>query len=252
MRKPIIAGNWKLNKLIGEAEALVDELKPLVADVTEVEIVVCPTYTALAAVRARIEGSNIAMGAQDVYYETSGAFTGEISPEMLIDAGCTFAIVGHSERRQYFGETNSSVNKKLRAGIDAGLRMIMCVGETIEERENGKMESVISSQVSEGLAGFTPDDMARVVIAYEPIWAIGTGLTASPQQANEVHELIRGLVAKQFGDDCADRVIIQYGGSVKPSNVKELMAQPHVDGALVGGASLTAADFSAIVKGAIN
>ena len=252
MRKPIIAGNWKLNKLIAEAEALVDGLKPLVADVTDVEIVVCPTYTALAAVRARIEGTNIVMGAQDVFSETSGAHTGEISPEMLVDAGCAFAIVGHSERRQYFGETNDSVNKKLRAGLDAGLRMIMCCGESLGQREGGEMETVVSSQVTEGLAGFTADDMANVVIAYEPIWAIGTGLTASPEQANEVHALIRGLLEKQFGAECAERVIIQYGGSVKPSNVEELMAQPDVDGALVGGASLTAEDFSALVKGAAN
>lgn len=252
MRKPIIAGNWKLNNLIAEAESLVDGLKSIVAGVTDVEVVVCPTYTALAAVRARIEGSNIAMGAQDVYHETKGAFTGEISPEMLLDAGCSFAIVGHSERRQYFGETSSAVNKKLRAGLDAGLRMIMCCGETIDQRKANEMETVVSSQVAEGLEGFTADDMANVVMAYEPIWAIGTGLTATPEQANEVHELIRGLLEKQFGAECAERVIIQYGGSVKPSNVEELMAQPHVDGALVGGASLTAEDFGAIVKGAAN
>lgn len=252
MRTPIIAGNWKLNKLIGEAEAMVDELRPLVADVTEVETVVCPPYTALAAVRSRIEGSNIALGAQNVYQETGGAFTGEIAPEMLVDAGCKYTIIGHSERRQYFGETDAGVNKKLRAALAAGLRAMVCVGETLEEREADRIETVVRREVTEGFVDITAADMANVAIAYEPIWAIGTGRTATPEQANEVHELIRGLLSEQFGAECAENVVIQYGGSVKPDNIRALMAQPHVDGALVGGASLTATSFAEIVRGAAN
>jgi len=250
MRTPVIAGNWKLHKLIGEAEAMVGELRPLVADVTDVEIVVCPPYTALAAVRSRIEGSNIALGAQNVYHESAGAFTGEISPEMLVDAGCKYTIIGHSERRQYFGETDAGVNKKVRAALDAGLRVMVCVGETLDEREADRIETVVNREVTDGLVGLSGADMSNVVIAYEPIWAIGTGRTATPEQANEVHELIRGLLSKQFGTECADSVVIQYGGSVKPENISALMAQPHIDGALVGGASLTATSFADIVRGA--
>jgi len=252
MRKPVIAGNWKLNKLIGEAEVLVDELRPLVADVTDVDIVVCPPYTALAAVRTHINRSNIALGAQDVYHQTSGAYTGEVSPQMLVDAGCAYAIIGHSERRQYFGETDESVNKKVRAALGAGLRVMVCVGETLEEREAARMEEIVEREVAEGFVEMTAEDMADVVIAYEPIWAIGTGRTATPEEANEAHGFIRDLVSKQFGTQCAENVIIQYGGSVKPDNIAALMAQPNVDGALVGGASLVAAGFAEIVRGASN
>ncbi len=252
MRRAVIAGNWKLNKLIGEAEQLVDELRPLVADVTDVDIVVCPPFTAMAAVRARIKDSNIALGAQNVYHETAGAYTGEVAPEMLIDAGCTYTIVGHSERRKYFGETDACVNKKVRAALAAGLRVMVCVGETLEQREAGQMEAVVEREVRDGFADMTSDDMANVVIAYEPIWAIGTGRTATPEQANEMHGFIRELLAKQFGAECAENVIIQYGGSVKPDNARDLMAQEHVDGALVGGASLDAAGFAEIVRSASN
>ncbi len=252
MRKPVIAGNWKLNNLIGEAEALVDELRPLVADVDDVDIVVCPPYTSLAAVRSRIEGSNLALGAQNVYHETSGAYTGEVSSRMLVDAGCTYAIIGHSERRQCFGETDAGVNKKIRAALAEGLRVMMCVGETLEEREAGRMEEIVEREVADGLVDMSVEDMADVVIAYEPIWAIGTGRTAAPEQANEAHGFIRDLMSKQFDVECAENAIIQYGGSVKPDNVAELMAQPHVDGALVGGASLVAAGFAEIVRGASN
>jgi len=250
MRRPVIAGNWKLNNLIGEAEALVDELRTMVADVTDVDIVVCPPYTALAAVRTHINGSNISLGAQDVYHATSGAYTGEVSPQMLVDAGCTYTIIGHSERRKYFGETDAGVNKKVRAALGAGLRVIVCVGETLEEREAARMDEIVEREVVEGFVEMTAEDMADVVIAYEPIWAIGTGRTATPEQANEAHGFIRDLVSKQFGAQCAENAIIQYGGSVKPDNVAALMAQPNVDGALVGGASLVAAGFAEIVRGA--
>ena len=252
MRKPVIAGNWKLNKLIGEAESLVDKLRPMVADVDDVDIVVCPPYTSLASVRSRIEGSNIALGAQNVYHETSGAYTGEVSPRMLVDAGCAYAIIGHSERRQCFGETDGGVNKKVRAALGAGLRVMVCVGETLQEREADRMEEVVEREVAEGFVEMAAEDMADVVIAYEPIWAIGTGRTATPEQANEAHGFIRDLLSKQFGAECAENAIIQYGGSVKPDNVAALMAQPHVDGALVGGASLVAAGFAEIVRGASN
>jgi len=250
MRKPVIAGNWKLNMLIGDAETMVDELVPMVADVTGVDIVVCPPYTALAAVRSRVENSNIALGAQDLYHEKAGAYTGEVAPQMLIDAGCTYTIIGHSERRQYFGETDDSVNLKVRAALAAGLRPMVCVGETLEERESGRMEDVVEREVTRGFAEMTAADMANVVIAYEPIWAIGTGRTAAPEQADEAHALIRELLSKRFGAECSENVIIQYGGSVKPDNVRALMAQPNVDGALVGGASLTASSFAQIVRGA--
>jgi len=252
MRRPVIAGNWKLNNLIGDAESLVDELRPLVADVDDVDIVVCPPYTSLAAVRSRIEGSNIALGAQNVYHEISGAYTGEVSPRMLVDAGCAYAIIGHSERRQSFGETDASVNKKIRATLAGGLRIMVCVGETLDEREAGRMEDVVEREVADGFVDMSAEDMADVVIAYEPIWAIGTGRTATPEQANEAHWFIRDLISKQFGAECAENAIIQYGGSVKPDNVAELMAQLDVDGALVGGASLVAASFSEIVRGASN
>lgn len=248
MRTPLIAGNWKLFKTIGEAITLVNDLKSLVAGVKGVEIVVAPVFTALSRVGDAVAGSNIRLAAQDCFWEEEGAFTGEVSPMLLKDAGCSHVIIGHSERRQHFGETDESVNKKTKAAITAGLTAIVCVGETLAEREADKTFAVIEGQVTGGLTGFAPDSLTRVVIAYEPVWAIGTGKTATDQQAQEVHVFIRGLVVKLFGEPAADAMRILYGGSVKPDNVKGLMAQPDIDGALVGGASLKADSFAAIVN----
>jgi triosephosphate isomerase len=247
VRKPIIAGNWKMYKTKAEAVAMVNELKPLVASVKEVEMVVCPTFIALDAVKAALAGSAIKLGAQDVYWEKEGAFTGQISPAMLLAVGCEYVIIGHSERRTYFGETNETVNKKVKAALAAGLKPIMCVGERLEEREAGKTNKVVEDHVVNGLAGLTVPEMERMVIAYEPVWAIGTGKTATPAQAEEVHVFIRSLINKLYGKQIADSIRIQYGGSVKPENTKELMNQPDIDGALVGGASLKADSFGKIV-----
>jgi len=248
VRIPLIAGNWKMNLLIADAVKLVNELKPLVAGVKGVEIVVCPVFTALHAVGQALAGSNIAMGGQNCYVKESGAFTGEISPQMLLDAGCAWTIIGHSERRQYFNESDQFLNQKLRFALASGLKVMFCVGETLDERENGKMDQVLTRQVLDGLAGLSESDFTRTAIAYEPVWAIGTGVTATPQQAQDAHAFIRGLVSKQFGETIAARVRIQYGGSVKADNAAELMAKPDVDGALVGGASLKAPSFADIVK----
>lgn len=250
MRTPIIAGNWKLNKTVAEAVALTTALNQLVADASGVEIVVAPPFTALSAVNTAIAGSNVRLSAQDVYWEEEGAFTGEVSSTLLKDVGCEYVIVGHSERRQYFGETNENVNRKAKAALARGLKPIICVGELLEEREAGRTEAVIATQVAGGIADLSTSDLLASVIAYEPVWAIGTGKTASPAQAQEVHSIIRGLVAIASSDDVAEQIRIQYGGSVKPDNAAELMAKPDVDGALVGGASLDAASFAAIVKAA--
>jgi len=248
MRRPIIAGNWKMNKTIGDAVELVEALKPQVADVTDVDIVVGPPFIALAAVAKVIENTNIALAAQNMYWEESGAFTGELSPIMLKDVGCQYAIIGHSERRQYFGETNEMVNNKVKAAHNYGLTPIVCVGEKLEERESNITEDVIKEQVVNGLAGLSEAEMLKTVMAYEPLWAIGTGKTATPDQAQEVHDFIRGLLAGIYSAETAEKVRIQYGGSVKPANIAELIAQPDVDGALVGGASLQADSFAQIVK----
>ena len=251
MRKTIIAGNWKLNKTIDEAIELVTLLKRDLSDVSEVDIVVCPVTTALSAINDVVLESNIEMGAQNLYWEDSGAFTGEVSAPLIKDAGCKYVIIGHSERRQYFGETNETVNKKIKAALAAGLLPIVCVGEVLEERESGKTFDVVRSQVTESLAGFSVDELARLVVAYEPVWAIGTGKTATPEQAQEVHKFIRGIIAEIGNDEVAAGLRLQYGGSVKPDNVKELMSQEDIDGALVGGASLKPDSFVALVKGAI-
>ena len=248
MRTPVIAGNWKLFKTIAEATSLVNELKLLVAGTVGVEIVVAPVFTALSRVAEASAGSNIRLAAQDCFWEEEGAFTGEVAPKLLKDAGCSHVIIGHSERRQYFGETDESVNKKVKAAIGAGLTAIVCVGETLAEREADKTFAVIETQVRGGLADITAESLKQVVIAYEPVWAIGTGKTASDAQAQEVHAFIRCLVAKLLGQPSADAVRILYGGSVKPDNVKGLMAQADIDGALVGGASLKADSFAAIVN----
>jgi len=248
MRTPVIAGNWKLFKTIGEATGMVNDLKPLVAATKGVEIIVAPAFTALNRVANELAGSNIQLAAQDCYWEEEGAFTGEVAPAMLKDAGCSHVIIGHSERRQYFGETDVTVNRKVKAAISAGLTAIVCVGETLAEREADKTFAVIETQVRGGLEGLAPETLSRVVVAYEPVWAIGTGKTASDAQAQEVHAFIRGLMARCFGQASADGMRILYGGSVKPDNVKGLMAQADIDGALVGGASLKAESFAAIAN----
>ncbi|SDF59258.1 triose-phosphate isomerase [Sporomusa acidovorans] len=248
MRKPIIAGNWKMHKTAGEGAKLVQELNALTRTVTAVEIVVCPPFTALTAVAAAVAGTNIGLGAQNMHWEDKGAFTGEIAPGMLKDIGCTHVIIGHSERRQYFAETDQTVNKKLKAAFTAGLKPIMCVGETLAEREAKATEQVVGAQVKGALEGLNAEQVAGLVIAYEPVWAIGTGRTASAEDANAVCAFIRRTVGELFGSASAESVRIQYGGSVKPDNVAELMAKPDIDGALVGGASLEADSFSKLVK----
>jgi triosephosphate isomerase len=248
MRRPIIAGNWKMNKTVSEAVDFVLQLKALVADVRDIDIVVAPTFTALQAVSREVEGSNIELAAQDVFWELSGAYTGEISPSMLRDVGCRYVIIGHSERRQYFGETNESVRKKIKASLAMGLNPIMCVGEALEEREAGKTFDVVKTQVKQGLEGFSQQEMEKITIAYEPIWAIGTGKTATTQQAEEVHAFIRKQMGQITHRQVSEGMRIQYGGSVNPDNISDLMVQPNIDGALVGGASLKADSFSSIVK----
>jgi triosephosphate isomerase (TIM) len=247
-RKPILAGNWKMNKTSAEARDLAAKLIPLVTGVKEREIVLGPPFTSLQAVSEAIRGTNISLSAQNMHWEDKGAFTGEISAEMLLDLGCRYVIIGHSERRQYFGETDETVNKKVKQALKKGLLPIMCVGETLAEREAGKLNEIINRQVSGGLKDLTADEMKKIVIAYEPVWAIGTGKTATPDQANEVHALIRQKVKSLYSPDIAEGLRIQYGGSVTPENVSTLMAMPDIDGALVGGASLKPESFAALVN----
>jgi triosephosphate isomerase (TIM) len=249
-RKPIIAGNWKLNKNSREAVQLVEELKRDLVDVVGVDVVVCPPFTALQIVSEALTETNIAVGAQNLYWADSGAFTGEISAPMLKDFGVQYVIIGHSERRQFFGETNETVNKRIRAALTHGLAPIVCVGENLAERESNKTFDVIKNHCEGSLAGLTPQEMAGIIIAYEPVWAIGTGKTATPAQAQEVHAYIRQLVTKMFNSDVGQDLRIQYGGSVTPDNIASLISQPDIDGALVGGASLKAPLFAAIVKSA--
>jgi len=247
-RTPLIAGNWKMYKTGPEARDAAAALVDLVADVTTDEVMIAPPYTALAAVADIVAGTNVALGAQNLFWETEGAYTGEISPAMLTAAGCRFVIIGHSERRQYFGETDQNVNRKMAVAITAGLAPILCIGETENEREADETFSVLDKQVKVGLEGLFSDDLIDLVIAYEPVWAIGTGKTATSAQAQEVHQFVRALLARQFDPDFGNAVRILYGGSVKPANIRELMAMPDIDGALVGGASLDAATFSQIVR----
>jgi len=251
MREPIIAANWKMYKTVGEAVNFVREFTGLVTGVTGVEMVLCPPFTALAAVAGQLSGTNIALGAQNMYWADEGAFTGEIAPGMLKEIGCRYVILGHSERRQYFGETDETVNKKVHAALKHGLKPIVCVGERLEERESGTTEAVVRSQVQGSLAGLAPEQAAGLVVAYEPVWAIGTGRTASAEDAQQVNAFIRGLLRDMFGDAAAGAVRIQYGGSVKPGNAALLMAQPDIDGALVGGAGLVAGSFAEIVKNSL-
>jgi triosephosphate isomerase len=248
MRRPIIVGNWKMHKTTTEAVALVKILSASVANIDDVDIGVAPPFTALSTIAEALRGSAIFVAAQNMHWEPQGAFTGEVSAVMLTDVGCQRVIVGHSERRQYFAETDATVNKKLRAALNAALDPILCIGETLEQREGQATFSVLEQQVRQALAEISAHAMPRVVIAYEPIWAIGTGKTATPDQAQEVHAFIRRLLGTLYGKALADQVRIQYGGSVNAGNIQTLMMQPDVDGALVGGASLEAASFAQIVS----
>ncbi len=247
-RKPVIAGNWKMFNTMGESAELVQTLIPLTSKLTDREIVICPAFTALSAVKPLLAGTNIKLGAQNVHWEEKGAYTGEISPAMLKDSGCEYVIIGHSERRQYFAETDENINRKLKASLAAKLIPIVCVGESLSEREAGITSSVINRQIKIGLAELTPQKATSIIIAYEPIWAIGTGRTASAADANAVCSFIRLTITGMFGTPIADSMRIQYGGSVKPDNIDELMSSSDIDGALVGGASLKAADFARIAS----
>lgn len=251
MRVPFIAGNWKMNMLRDSSLALVKGLIELLPASEQVEVAVCPPSVYLGELAGALKGSRIGLGAQNMYHEKEGAFTGELSGHMLKDIGCSHVILGHSERRQYFGETDKSVNQKTLAALAVGLTPIVCVGETLAEREANETAKVIDTQCRGSLSGLTPEQAAKIVIAYEPVWAIGTGKTASPAQAEEVHAHIRGLLVELFGQSTADGLRIQYGGSVKADNAAELLRQPNIDGALVGGASLKADGFAAIVKAAV-
>ena len=247
MRKPIIAGNWKMNKTPEEAKQLVTELIPLVKD-AKCDVVVCTPAVCFAAVAPVIAGTNVKLGAQNVHVEAKGAFTGELSADMLKASGVEYVIIGHSERRQYFGETDKTVNKRTLAAVKAGLKAIVCVGEMKDEREAGYTDMIVTYQTQMALHGLTREEVEGVVIAYEPVWAIGTGLTATDEQANETIGVIRQAIAAKYGEETAATVRIQYGGSMTGSNVKGLMAQPEIDGGLIGGASLKAADFAQVVN----
>ena len=249
MRKPVIAGNWKMYKLLDEAVQTALALKPLVANANHCDVIIAPVFTALKTVADRLEGSNLRVSGQDCSTQSDfGAHTGEVTAGMLKDVGCQYVIIARSERRQFYAETDESANRKVRAALVAGIRPIYCIGELLSEREAGRAESVVETQLNGGLQGLTPADMERIIIAYEPVWAIGTGKTATPEQAQEMHGYIRHKVEESQGKSVADSMRILYGGSVKPENIAELMAQPDVDGALVGGASLEADNFSKIVN----
>ena len=248
MRKKIVAGNWKMNKTVEEAVALVEGLKLELADVTGVEAVVCPPFTALKSVSDLIAETDIKLGCQNMSDQDGGAYTGEIAPCMLKELFVKYVILGHSERREYYGETDSIVNSKVKKALEQNLRPIVCVGEKLEDREAGNTEQVVEEQVRGSLADITAEQFDNVVVAYEPVWAIGTGKTATSEQAQEVHAFIRGIIADMVGQEAADGLRIQYGGSMKPANAAELLAQPDIDGGLIGGAALEAASFAAIVK----
>jgi len=247
-RTPLIAGNWKMFKTGIEAVETAAQLVKLVAGTTDIDVMIAPPFTALAPVSDVVKGSCVSLGAQNLFWEAQGAFTGEISPAMLVSAGCKYVIIGHSERRQYFNETDETVNKRMQAAVNNDLIPVMCVGESEKERESKDTFSVLDKQVKKGLEGFSSDDLERLVIAYEPIWAIGTGKTATSHQAQEVHQFLRSVLEKNFGNMLAKSIRILYGGSVKSNNIAELMAMPDVDGALVGGASLDPETFSKIVQ----
>jgi triosephosphate isomerase (TIM) len=248
MRRPIIAGNWKMYMTTGETGRFITHLKSLVANSIHCDVVVAPPFTALEEAIRASNGSKISISAQNLYWEKAGAYTGEISAPMLADLGCRYCIIGHSERRQYFGETNQTVNRKIRAALEANLTPIVCLGEILAERESNQTLSVIQTQFKEGFADLTPQNFSRIVIAYEPVWAIGTGRTATPEIAVEVHQLIRRFAKEHFGPENAHHLRVLYGGSVKPENIQGLMEKEDIDGALVGGASLKPDSFAAIVN----
>jgi triosephosphate isomerase len=248
MRRPVIVGNWKMFKTVAETRAFFTAFKPLVASSTHCDIVVAPTFTSLAAAAEAASGSNIAISAQNMYFEKQGAFTGEISAAMLLEAGCRYVILGHSERRHIFHETDEIVAKKTVAALDAGLIPIVCVGETLDERNAKQTETVLARQCTGGIGALTDAQFSRILLAYEPVWAIGTGRTATPEMAGDAHHFLRNHVASRFNSDLAENLRILYGGSVKPDNIRGLMAQLEIDGALVGGASLEAASFASIVN----
>jgi len=251
MRMKLIAGNWKMNKDMNETAELINGLKAkLVTLSTNVKVVICPPFTSLDLARKLIDGTPIELGAQNMYHEDEGAYTGEISPKMLKSTGCKYVILGHSERRQYFGETDSFINLKVKKALAWGLTPILCVGETLEQREKNITSEVVTNQVKGCLKDLSASDVEKIVIAYEPVWAIGTGRNATPEQAQEVHSIIRKLLSNVFSKETAEKIIIQYGGSVKPDNAKDLLCQPDVDGALVGGACLKADSFAQIVMAA--
>jgi triosephosphate isomerase len=247
-RKPMIAGNWKMHKTGSQAAAAAERLAALVADAADVDVMIAPPFTALFQVSQALQGRLVKLGAQNMHWERNGAFTGEISVDMLVDAGCSHVIIGHSERRQFFGETDDHVNRKIRTAVDAGLACVLCIGETETQREAGDTFSVLDKQMRDGLKGFVFDELGSLIIAYEPVWAIGTGKTASREQAQKAHEFIRARLEKWFGPPFAGAIRILYGGSVNPDNVKALMEMPDVDGALVGGASLDPDTFSRLVR----
>lgn len=247
MRRPIIAGNWKMNKTVSDAEEFIKKFLPLVEGIDDRDIVIAPPFTVLATAGEIMEGSNVALAAQNTFWEEKGAYTGEISPSMLVKSGCAYVIIGHSERRKYFNEENAIVNRKIKAALIAGLKPIMCLGETLEQRRKGETIKIVEKQLHEGLEGLEAWQIENMIIAYEPVWAIGTGVNATPQQAQEVHSHIRQQLRTLFGE-VGDKVRIQYGGSVKPDNINDLMAESDIDGALVGGASLKPESFASIVK----
>ena len=251
MRKTVIAGNWKMNNDLKESEKLIVDLKNhLQNEKPNCDVIICPPFTSLSEASKLVSGSLIKLGAQNMHFEENGAFTGEISASMLKSVGCEYVILGHSERRHIFGESDELINKKIKKALAARLKPVFCIGELLEERENGTTNDVVKRQVLKGLAGISADDMKNIIVAYEPVWAIGTGKTASPAQAQEVHEFIRDLIEIDYSLEVANDLVIQYGGSVKPDNAKELLSQKDIDGALVGGACLKADLFMGIIKGA--
>ena len=251
LRKAVIAGNWKMNKNRKEAQALITELKPLVKDAT-CDVVICVPFTNLETALRETEGTNIKVGAENVHFAASGAYTGEISADMLTEMGVEYVIIGHSERRQYFGETDETVNLRTKAALEAGMTVILCVGEMLADRENGITEELVALQTKVALKDVTKEQLSRVIIAYEPVWAIGTGKTATADQAQEVCAGIRNVIANVYDKEAADAMTIQYGGSMNAVNAEELLSKPDVDGGLIGGAALKAQDFSVIVKAATN
>ncbi len=251
MRRKVIAGNWKMNNDITASQNLITKLTAgLGKDELNCDVIICPPFTSLQEAHSLLKGTKIKLGAQNMYFEDGGAFTGEISPSMLKGAGCEYVILGHSERRAIFGETDEVINKKIKKALQSGLKPIFCVGETLEQRESGIMKDVVKKQVIGGLEQISLGELSSIIIAYEPVWAIGTGKTASPAQAQEVHEFIRGLISEEYTPEAAENLIIQYGGSVKPENATELLSQNDIDGALVGGACLKAESFIGIIKSA--